>query len=118
MKQALTDRFPGATFLGEAEFAAAIPGRGFRHREVESEAIIERPTEAFLTNGGYQVHWTRAISYGTYTVERGIVLIDCPGCMRDYAGLGKERLYFRHQDRLFVANAAGKGSVFELLPVP
>ena len=43
----LADRFPGATVLGQPEFAADIVGGLFRYRAVGSELIVERPKEAW-----------------------------------------------------------------------
>lgn len=112
----LADRFPGATILGEAEFASAIVGRQFRYR-LSNDLIMERPAEHFYENGRYSVGH-RAISHGTYSIVGGIVSIDCPGCRYPFAGLSNRRIFFRHQGRLFMANADDNGGVVELIPAP
>jgi hypothetical protein len=113
----ITERFPGATFLEEAEFASAVVDHAFRYRVIESDAVIERPKEIFLTGGQYQIHWLRSTSYGTYTVGRESVSINCPSCYAPFLGLGNERVFFQHQDRLFLVSADDEGNIFELLPV-
>ncbi len=115
MNQGLADRFPGAAVLGEAEFADAVVGRKFRYRVVESGLVVERPNEVFLAGGQYQLHRLRSVSYGTYAVGRGIVSIDCSDCPSAFIGLGRDRVFFRHRDRLFAMNANGEGQIIELL---
>jgi hypothetical protein len=118
MNRHTADRFPGAALLGEAEFDSAVVGRAFRYREVGSEIVVERPKEVFREGGQYQIHWLRAISYGTYSVEHGIVSIACADCPHSFLDLGRRRIFFRHQGRLLTAKADGKGSVVELIREP
>lgn len=117
MNQDILDRFPGAVVLDEREFASAIVGRAFHHREVGTELVIERPSEFFGEGGRYSVGH-RAIAHGTYSIERGTVSIDCSDCPSTIFGLGRHRVFFRHQGRLFTTNADGEGSVIELIPYP
>jgi hypothetical protein len=114
----IPDRFPGAALLGEAEFASGVVGRLFRYRELDSNIVVERPKEVFAAGGQYRIHWLRTISYGTYSIERGIVSIDCADCPYSFLNLGRERILFRHEGRLLTARANGEGSVVELIPEP
>lgn len=118
MNRDIADRFPGATILGDAEFASAIVGRVFRYRELDSGIVVERPKEVFVEGGQYRIHWLRTISYGTYSVERGVVSISCDACPYTFLDLGGERIFFRHQDRLLTARANLEGSIFELVREP
>jgi hypothetical protein len=118
VNRSLAERFPGAILLGEAEFASAVVGRLFRYRHLGSGIIVERPKEVFIEGGRYRIHWLRSISYGTYSVERGTVSIDCAGCRNTFLNLGRERIFFRHEGRLLTADANGDGSVVELIPEP
>jgi hypothetical protein len=118
MNRNIADRFPGATLLGETEFAEAIVGHLFRYRDLDSGIVVERPKEVFVHGGQYRIHWLRAISRGTYAIERGIVSIDCAGCQRTFLGLAARRIFFRHEGRLLTANADEQGSVVELIPEP
>lgn len=118
MPRVILDRFPGAILLEEAEFASSVVGRMFRYREVGSNLVVERPKEVFVEGGQYRVHWLRTISYGTYSIERGIVSIDCADCQRAFLGLGRQRIFFRRQGGLFTANADGDGRVIELIREP
>lgn len=118
MNRDLADRFPGATLLGEAEFASTIVGRLFRYRELDSEIVVERPKEVFVEGGQYRNHGLRTVSYGTYSIERGIVSIACADCRYTFLGLGWERIFFRHEGRLLMATANRTGSVVELIPEP
>ena len=108
------DRFPGATLLGEAEFASAIVGRAFRYRYLASEIVVNRPKEFFREGGQYSMGH-RPISHGTYSIERGIVSIDCD-CPYTFLGLGRKRVFFRHKGRLLTASAELQGEVIELIP--
>lgn len=107
----LAEQFPGAVLLDETEFAQVVEGRGFRHRYVGSELIIERPSE-FFVDGRYSTGH-RAISGGSYSFKRGILLIDCSAT---FLGLNRERVFFRHQGKLFTTNADGTGKIVELIP--
>src|SRR5688500_15174704 len=86
MSRDLVDRFPGATVLGEPEFAQAVVSGAFRYREVGSELVIVRPKEIFVEGGQYRIHWSRTISYGTWAIARGIVSIDCTDCQYAFIG--------------------------------
>lgn len=114
MKQSIAQRFPGATFLSKAEFASTIVGGSFRYREFGSELLIKSPAESFFGNGQYSVGH-RAIFSGTYSYKRGIVSIKCVDCHATFLGLGKKRVFFRHEGRLLMANADGNGSAIELI---
>lgn len=116
MNRYIADRFPGATLLDGAELASAIVGGRFRYREVGSELVLDRPKEVFLAGGQYQIHWLRSISYGNYSIKRGIVSITCADCPYDFLGLGKQRIFFRNDGMLLTAKADGEGSVVELIP--
>lgn len=118
MNRDIVDRFPGATLLGEVEFASAVVGQAFRYREVGSEPVLVMPKEVFVEGGQYRIHGIRTISYGTWAIARGIVSIDCTDCQYAFIGLGRERVFFRHQDRLLMATANGEGIVVELIPEP
>jgi hypothetical protein len=118
MTRDITDRFPGATLLGEAEFAGAVAGRRFRNREVGSDIVVERPIEVFAEGGQYRNHGLRTVSYGSYSIERGIVSIACGDCRYPFLGLSWERIFFRHQGKLLMAAVNGTGSVVELIPEP
>jgi hypothetical protein len=115
MNRNLADRFPGAVLLGQEGFASAIVGKTFRYREVDSNATVDRPKEVFVEGGQYRIHWLRSISYGTYSLKHGAVVIDCPDCPYTFLDLGSERIFFRHEGRLLTANARLDGIVFELI---
>jgi hypothetical protein len=111
----LAKRFPGAVLLGEAEFSSAVVDRAFRYRQVGTDIIVERPKEVFAAGGKYRIHWLRTISYGSYSINGSIVLIDCPDCPYNFLGLDRKRIFFRQQGRLFTAGANLEGSTFELI---
>jgi len=115
MSRDFADRFPGATVLGEIEFVGAIVGHAFRYRLLDDGTVFERPGEFFAEGGRYSTGH-RAILHGTYAFDRGVVSIDCPDCRHTFLGLGSERIFFRHQGRLLMANANGEGNVIELIP--
>lgn len=113
----LADCFPDAAMLGTNELMTAIVGRRFNYRLIGTDGtdlVVVRPKEVFRANGQYEVHG-RAISYCTYSIETSIVSIDCH---QTFLGLGRERVFFRNEGRLFTANANGEGSVVELIPLP
>jgi hypothetical protein len=110
--QKLAERFPGAVLLDEAEFTKAIQGHQFSYREVGGELTIERPKEAFLEGGRYELRGLRSISHGSYSIDHGIVSIECP---ESFLGLSSERVFFRHEGRFLMTNATGEGSVIELI---
>jgi hypothetical protein len=114
MNPDIAARFPGATILDEADFASTVTGRRFRYR-VSNEIIIERPAESFSENERYSVGH-RTIAQGTYSIKRGIVSIECSNCPETFFGLGRKRIFFRHQGRLLMANADAEGDVLELIP--
>lgn len=111
----LAGRFPGATLLDEAQFTETIQGHSFRYQEVGSDLVIDQPAEVFLEGGRYSMDRSRFVTSGTYSLARGVVLIDCP---QTFLGLSRARVFFRYQDKLFTANAEGDGSVIELIPRP
>jgi hypothetical protein len=114
VSRAIADRFPGATILGEAEFASTVVGSRFRYR-VSGEIIVEHPAEGFFESGRYSVGH-RPISQGKYSFKDGVVSIECTDCPDTFLGLGRKRVFFRHQGRLLMTNANGEGSVIELIP--
>jgi hypothetical protein len=116
IQRKLAQRFPGAVLLSEAEFADAIVDRVFRYREVGTDIIVDRPNEVFAAGGKYRIHWLRTISYGSYSIKRGIVSIDCSDCPYHFLNLGWHRIFFRHEGRLHMMTANGRGSVIELIP--
>ena len=110
--QSLLKRFPGASVLGDVEFAASVQGRLFSYREDGGDLIIDRPKEVFREGGRYELHGLRAISRGTYSLQGGVVTIECP---EEFLGLEKQRVFFRQEGRLVMSNASGEGPVFELI---
>jgi len=114
MNRDIVGRFPGATVLDEVEFARTIIGRRFRYR-LSSEIVVVHPAEAFSEGERYSVGH-RVFSHGTYSFERGIVSIECIDCRETFLGLGRQRVFFRHQGTLLMANADGEGNVIELIP--
>ena len=110
----LEGRYPGATLLDEAEFAEVIQGRPFRYRSEDSELVVVSPKEWFFEGGRYSTGH-RVTSAGNYLFERGIVVITCD---QTFLHLGQRRLFFRHEGRLFTANADGTGSVVQLILEP
>lgn len=115
MNRDIAKRFPGAALLDEAEFTSTVVGRRFRYREVGSELVVNRPKEVFVGNGRYQIHWSRSISYGAYKVKHGVISIYCPDCPYAFLDLGIERIFFRHEGKLFTAKADGRGRVVHLI---
>lgn len=114
MNRVIAARFPGAKILDEAEFASTVVGRMFRYR-VSSEIIVNCPGEHFYETGRYSVGH-RVIGQGTYSLKGGVVTIECSNCYDTFLGLGRTRIFFRHQGKLLMANANGEGSVVELIP--
>lgn len=107
--------FPAAKVLNEKDFSTTISGRSFRYRDVSSGIVLVRPGEFFGDHQRYSFGH-RAIRQGTYSIDGGVVLINTPD--DTFLSLGRRRIFFRHQGKIFTAGENVAGSVFELIPNP
>ena len=107
--------FPGATVLSDEDFTTTVVGRSFRYRDVSSGIVIVRPGEFFGEHHRYSFGH-RAIRQGTYSIDGGVVSIDTPN--DSFLGLGKRRIFFRHQGKIFTTGDNVGSSVLELIPNP
>ncbi|MBC9035128.1 hypothetical protein IAG41_22290 [Sphingomonas sp. JC676] len=116
-ERVIVDRFPGATVLSQVEFADTIVRKNFHYREVGSDIVVVSPGEYYSEDGRYSTGH-RVVSVGTYSFERGLLSIDCIDCRPSFLGLGRQRVLFRQDGKLLMANADGRGGTIEMIPSP